>query len=121
VLSVNVPIVGVSLTQKGWDLTWLENNAGYLEGSAYPTWAGNTVLTGHVIDASNAPGPFANIKDLQIGDRVMIHMDGYVYIYEVQENRELLPSNLSADYNLQRLSYNYRRIVRAILVSVVPE
>ena len=137
VLSVNVPIVGVSLTQKGWDLTWLENNAGYLEGSAYPTWAGNTVLTGHVIDASNAPGPFANIKDLQIGDRVMIHMDGYVYVYEVQENRELLPSNLSAvfqhedynwvtlvtceDYNLQRQSYNYRRIVRAILVSIVPE
>ncbi len=137
VLSVNVPIVGINLTSKGWDLTWLENNAGYLQGSAYPTWAGNSVLTGHVLDASNAPGPFAYIKDLQIGDRVMVHMGGYVYVYEVQENRELLPSNLSAvfrhedynwitlvtceDYNLRRQSYNYRRVVRAILVSIVPE
>ncbi len=137
VLSVNVPIVGVNLTPKGWNLTWLENNAGYLEGSAYPTWAGNTVLTGHVIDASNAPGPFAYIKDLQVGDRVMIHMDGYVYIYEVQENREYLPTNISAvfqheeynwvtlvtceDYNPMRQSYNYRRVVRAVLISIIPE
>ncbi len=136
-LGMDTQIVGINLTSKGWDLTWLGNNVGYLEGSAYPTWAGNTVLSAHVLDATNAPGPFAGIKDLQFGDEVMIHMNGQVFVYQVQLNQQVLPTNTSAvfqhenynwvtlvtceDYNPMRLSYNYRRMVRAVLISVLPE
>ncbi|MCP4139183.1 MAG: hypothetical protein GY755_02640 [Chloroflexi bacterium] len=47
-LNVSMPIVGVPQSADGWDVTWLGNSAGYLAGSAFPTWAGNTVITGHV-------------------------------------------------------------------------
>ena len=136
-LGVNVSIVGVAYKDNHWDLTWLGNNAGYLDGSAYPTWSGNSVMTGHVVDAAGAPGPFAYIKDLQIGDKVNIHFGGQVFIYEVRENRQVLPTMLSTifkhedynwltlvtceDYNNARKGYNYRRFARAVLVSVVPE
>ena len=136
-LGVNVPIIGVAYKDNGWDLTWLGNNAGYLDGSAYPTWSGNSVLTGHVVAATGAPGPFAYIKDLQIGDKINIHFGGQIFIYEVRENRQVMPTRLSTifkhedyswltlvtceDYNNTRKGYNYRRYARAVLVSVVPE
>ena len=63
-LNISMPIVGVPLIDGEWDVSWLSNNAGYLAGSAFPTWAGNTVLTGHVWDALNQPGPFADLKAL---------------------------------------------------------
>jgi len=34
-LGVEMPIVGVPLTEKGWDVTWLGDQAGYLQGTAY--------------------------------------------------------------------------------------
>ena len=136
-LGVNVSIVGVNRKNDGWDLTWLGNNAGYLDGSAYPTWVGNTVLTGHAVNADGAPGVFAYIRDLQIGDQIRIHFGGQIFIYEVRENHRVLPTDLKTvfkhetyswltlvtceDYNNARKTYNYRRMVRAVLVSVIPE
>jgi LPXTG-site transpeptidase (sortase) family protein len=136
-LGVNVPIVGVLFKNNNWDLTWLGKNAGYLDGSAYPTWTGNTVLTGHNMDAAGAPGPFAYIKDLQIGDKIYIHFGGQIFVYEVRENQQILPTQLSTvfkhevyswltlvtceDYNNTRKSYNYRRMARAVLISVIAE
>jgi len=38
VLGVKMSIVGVPSTNEGWDVTWLGNSAGWLEGSAIPTW-----------------------------------------------------------------------------------
>jgi LPXTG-site transpeptidase (sortase) family protein len=136
-LGVNTTIMGVDYKNNSWDLTWLGNNVGYLDGSAYPTWSGNSVLTGHVVEANGAPGPFAYIKDLQIGDKVNIHFGGQVFIYEVRENQQVLPTMLSTifkhetynwltlvtceEYNNITKTYNYRRYARAVLVSVVPE
>jgi LPXTG-site transpeptidase (sortase) family protein len=136
-LGINFPIVGVTLNKNGWDLTWLMNNVGYLEGSAYPTHSGNTILTAHVTDANNNLGPFSDIKGMQLGDRIFIHAFGEVYVYQVQENRKILPGNISAvfkhqnydwvtlvtceDYNAKTASYKNRRMVSAVLISVVPE
>ena len=138
VLNVQAPIVGVSRQNDNWqDLTGLGRNAGYLEGSAYPTWPGNTVLTGHVVDASGVPGIFANIKDLEIGDKVYIHGGGKVFIYEVRDNRLIFPSAVETafrhetynwvtlvtceNWSAARQAYTYRRMVRAVLVSVIPD
>ena len=134
-LGINFPIIGVSKNNT-WDLTWLRDGVGYLEGSAFPTYSGNTVLTAHVIDANNNPGPFSYIKGMQYGDKIYIHAFGKIYIYQVQENRKLSSTNLAAvfrheeyqwvtlvtceDYDANTGLYKKRRMVRAVLISVVP-
>ena len=136
-LHINVPIVGVPYAGTSWDVTWLGNNAGYLEGTAYPTWTGNTVLTGHVTDPNGDPGLFANVKDLKVGDKAYIHSDGLVYVYEVRENRLIFPTSIATlidhreydwltlvtceSYNERLNKFTYRRMVRAVLISVIPE
>ncbi len=135
-LGITMPIVGVPITDSGWDVTWLENRVGYLEGTAFPSWPGNTVLTAHVWSANNQPGPFLGIKDLMYGDIVKIHAWGMVYNYEVKTNYRVWPNNSSVmrheEYDWVTLltcesfseyteSYRYRRAVRAVLISVTPE
>lgn len=133
-LQVSMPIVGVPLSTDGWDVTWLENNAGWLNGTAFPTWAGNTVITAHVWDAHNRPGPFAGLKTLRYGDVIKIQAWGQTYQYEVRESRLISPKNTTAvikheeldwvtlvtceDYNLLFAKYSYRRVVRAVLTKV---
>ncbi len=136
-LGINFPIVGVPLSKRNtWNLTWLRDGVGYLEGSAYPTHSGNTVLTAHVINADNNRGPFNYIEGMQYGDKIYIHAYGKIHIYQVQENRKLSPTNLKAvfkheeynwvtlvtceDYDDNTGLYKSRRIVRAVLISVVP-
>jgi LPXTG-site transpeptidase (sortase) family protein len=136
-LGINYPIVGAAVSKNSWDLTWLRNSVAYLEGSAYPTLSGNTVLTAHVTDANNNLGPFSDIKGMQEGQQIYIHSGGMTYVYQVQQNRKILPANITAafkheeynwvtlvtceDYNAKTGLYKYRRMVRAVLISVVPE
>ena len=133
-LGVSMPIVGVPQSGASWDVTWLGNSAGYLYGSAFPTWAGNTVITGHVWDAYNQPGAFAEIKSLKYGDQVQIHAWGQTYTYEVRESKLVTTKNTSfvfqseqydwltlvtcEFYNPFNGEYLFRRAVRAVLVSV---
>ncbi|NOY99821.1 MAG: sortase, partial [Chloroflexi bacterium] len=104
-LGVNIPIVGVPQTENGWDVTWLGNSAGYLAGSAFPTWEGNTVITGHVWDAYNQPGAFADLKTLKYGDQIQIHAWGQTYIYEVRERDLLLPNRVSSVMQHEELDW----------------
>lgn len=136
-LALSTPIVGVPLTTDGWDVTWLGKDAGWLNGTAFPGWQGNSVLTAHVWDAYNQPGPFQKLKVLKYGDYVKIHTFGQVYIYEVRQSKRITPDNLIAalkheekawltlltceDYRTLFQAYTYRRMVRAVLVSVVDE
>ena len=135
-LNVNIPIVGVPEVNGEWDVTWLGSNAGYLEGTAFPTWTGNTGITAHVWDANNNPGPFAQLKDLQHGDLVFIHAWGLVYTYEVRFNYQVAADNMyplrhqehdwvtlvtCELYSESSSSYRYRRVVRAVLVDVSAE
>ena len=131
-LGLKQPIVGVP--GPDWDVTWLGSQIGYLQGTAFPTWNGNSVLTGHVWDALNQPGPFAQLKTLRSGDQVQIQLGDKLYIYEVRENRSISPQNVAAvlvheeytwltlltceDYNSLLEDYAARRMVRAVLVSV---
>lgn len=134
-LKVKSNIVGVLKSGDGWDVTWLGNSVGWLEGSAFPTWKGNTVLTAHVWNADNTPGVFAEIKDLKYGERFYVHAFGQTYVYEVRENARLWGSNRvdkafkSEEYDWVTLltcegynpltgEYLFRRIVRAVLVEV---
>jgi len=133
-LGIQMPVVGVPLSQDGWDTSWLGSYAGYLEGSAFPTWTGNTVITGHVWSAQNQPGPFARLRNLSYGDLIQILAWGQTYIYQVQEIGLVNPFQVSTVMRHETLdwvtlltcegyqpewdSYSYRRIVRAVLIDI---
>ncbi len=134
-LDIEMTIVGVPLESGEWDTSWLGLDAGWLEGSAFPTWEGNTILTGHVWDAFNNPGPFAEIKTLKHGDQFTIQAWGNTYVYEVRESKLLFPGSVDKAfqheeydwvtlmtcefYNPLNGGYFFRRIVRAVLVEVL--
>ena len=136
-LGVKFPIVGASIKNKTWDLTWLKDSVAYLEGSAYPTTAGNTVLTAHVQDANKNIGPFSDIKGMTVGQNIYIHVNGQVYVYQVQENSKISSTSITSvfkheedswltlvtceDFNAKTGLYSSRRLVRAVLISVIFE
>ncbi len=131
-LNISLPIIGIPESDEGWDVTWLSNQAGWLAGSAWPTWNGNTVLTAHVWDAYNQPGPFADIKNLRFGDQFEINSLGKNYIYEVRENKLIRADHVDEmmqpekedwvtlvtceNYDAQTQEYSSRRLVRAVLI-----
>lgn len=136
VLKLKLPIVGVPMKNKTWDVNWLLNQAGWLEGTAFPGFSGNSVLTGHVTLPYGQPGPFANLNNLKVGDKVFVHAFGDLYIYEVKSSKELNPADPSilqhedkswltlvtcADYNETVGTYLNRLVVKAVLVQVQPE
>jgi LPXTG-site transpeptidase (sortase) family protein len=135
-LGLSLPILSVPVSSTGWDLTWLSNQAGYLAGTTLPGNVGTTGLTAHVTLADGTPGPFRNLSRLYWGNKVILHADGYRYLYEVRESRTVLPRDLSVlkqdGYTWLTLltcegyvpwldTYNYRLAVRAVLLSVEPD
>jgi LPXTG-site transpeptidase (sortase) family protein len=133
-LGVSAPVAGIPFGSDGWDLTWLGHQIGWLEGSAYPTWPGNTALSAHAYLPSGLPGPFADLDTLRWGDSVVLRTEDAMYIYEVRERYETSPDDITPLYgeaydwvtlitcrqsDEQLNSYRWRIVVRAVLVSVV--
>lgn len=133
-LNLKMPIVGVPFINNDWEISWLGRNAGWLENTAFPTWTGNSVITGHVWNADNTPGIFAKLKDLKYGDQLEIYAWQQVYTYEVRENQAIGPEQITLalqhknsswltlltceDYNSRTGTYAARRMVRAVLTNV---
>ncbi len=132
-LNVKMPIVGIPKQSGEWDVTWLGSQAGWLEGTAFPSWKGNSVLTGHVYDSNGLPGPFVNLGRLKFGDKIIIHFNGQKYTFEVRTNQVVSPDNTSAlkhedrpwltlitckEYDEKTNSYKKRIVIRAVLVKV---
>jgi LPXTG-site transpeptidase (sortase) family protein len=95
VINVNSTIVGVESKQGGWDISWLQDQVGWLNGTAYPTWKGNSVLTGHVVNANGEPGVFSRLKALGVGEYVFVYSSGYRYTYKVVSNDFVQPDDVS--------------------------
>jgi LPXTG-site transpeptidase (sortase) family protein len=93
---VQMPIVGVPQTDGEWDVSWLGNQAGWLSSTAFPTWAGNSVLNGHVYDSYGKPGPFVRLNKLGWGDKVIVHAWGAQYVYEVRQVMQVGPGAISS-------------------------
>ena len=72
-LDVNAVITGVPVLGDGWDVSWLGANVGWLEGTSFPTHAGNSALSAHVYDANGQPGIFNGLASLKWGDEVIVH------------------------------------------------
>jgi LPXTG-site transpeptidase (sortase) family protein len=135
-LGVKLPIVGVPLTEDGWDVTWLGSQAGYLNGTAFPTWKGNSVLTSHATLASGRAGPFRNLKSLRWDDTVIVHFAGQRYVYSVRSTSAVMANDASifrheerpwltlvtcGGYDPKLSQYRYRIAVKAVLTSIEPE
>lgn len=116
-----------------WDLSWLAQEAGWLDGTAFPGWDGNSALTGHVTLPNGKAGPFSSLGKLAWGDAIIIHAYGEAYTYEVRENRTIKPYVTSIlkheehpwltlitckTYTETTNTYADRTVVRAILVKV---
>lgn len=133
-LNMQSTIIGVPQSHDGWNITWLGKDTGWLNGTAFPTYPGNSVLTGHIFDANGQPGPFANINRLEYGDQIVVHAWGQQYIYEVRDTKIISPTNIDAalkhetaswitlltcrDYDEKSGTYLERYIVRAVLVNI---
>ncbi len=130
-LGVYQPIVSVPLSDEGYNLTWLWDQAGWLEGTAYPTWTGNTVITGHAYLPSGYPGPFMDLGRLAWGDEIIIYAHGLKYTYEVRTKDLVSGDDLSIlghreqdwltlftckSYNEELGSYRWRQVVGAVLI-----
>ena len=135
VLKVNTPIVGVEKKNGSWDVSWLQNQVGWLNGTAYPTWKGNSVLTAHVMGADGRPGVFAGLKALGVGEYVFVQHAGYRYTYKVVSNAYVQPNDASVmkheeksyltlitcdSYDEKSGTYLRRVVVRAELVDLRP-
>ncbi len=133
-LGVDLPIVGVPFDpENGWDVTWLGRDGGWLQGTAGLGEVGNTFITAHVYDADGNPGPFVNLHKVGYGETFELHLNGWVYTYQVVDNRVVLPNDSSIywhdaydrvtlltclGYNEATGTYSNRVAVQAILVSV---
>ena len=135
-LGLKLPIVGVPITEDGWDVTWLGRQAGWLNGTAFPTWEGNSVLTAHVTLASGRAGPFRTLKNLRWDDSIVIHYAGQRYVYSVRRTASVSPTDplitrheerawltlvTCQDYDGGAGEYLKRTIVRAVLMAIEPE
>lgn len=129
-LAVNTNVVGVPMKSNGWDTSWLGANAGWLNGSAFPGWGGNSVIAAHNFLPTGQPGPFAALETLQWGDTITIQVYGTTLHYEVRSvnwvapNQNQVLSHLDGNwltlitcdqYDEQTEQYRWRIVVKAVL------
>lgn len=132
-LDLTLPVMAVPFVERKWDVSWLGEGAGWLEGSAFPGMAGNSVITSHNYIADGTPGPFLSLNSLTYGDQVILHAFGRTYVYEVRSNavvsakyggvfdspRGSWISLLTCrDYDQKTGAYLNRVLVKAVLVDV---
>ena len=135
-LGVKTTIVGVPFRNGTWNVAWLGRQAGWLEGSAFPTLHGNSVITSHVYMSNGLPGPFVNLSQLKYGDTIIVHANGQKYTYEIRTNKVINPNDTTVfkheekawltlitckDYDEKTKTYLKRVVVRAVLVKVEAE
>ena len=135
-LNLKMPIVGVALSNGAWDVNWLLDRAGWLEQTAFPTFTGNSVVTGHVTLSNGDPGPFARLSTLAPGDLVFVHAFGQLYIYQVRSTKSVRPDDISifrhedkawlslvtcGNYDAALGTYLNRTVVRAELIQTEPD
>jgi LPXTG-site transpeptidase (sortase) family protein len=135
-LGIKIRVVGVPLKDGSWNVSWLGNQAGWLQGTAFPSWNGNSVLTSHVYLSNGLAGPFVNLNKLKFGEKIIVHAYGQKYTFEVQTNALIEPNDPSAfkheekpwltlvtckEYDEKANVYRKRVVIKAILVRVTPE
>lgn len=91
---VTAKIVTAPLTDHGWEVEWLDKDAGLLEGSA-PPGKGISVIAGHNHINTTEIGPFLFLMNLKENDRLFVRdQNGNLQHYRVYGNLKLLPDDV---------------------------
>jgi LPXTG-site transpeptidase (sortase) family protein len=98
--NVGAKVMRLFLDDSGhWDVSQLGNYAGVLQGTAWIDHPGNIVLVGHVELKDGSPGIFAYLRNLEIGDEVLLTETGMTpSVYHVNDVRSVEPDDLSILY-----------------------
>jgi sortase A len=90
------PTIGLdAIVVELWGLDDAENlkrGPGHIPETAYPGQPGNCVISGH---RTTYGAPFRHIEQLAAGDRITLTTADNRYIYEVYEQRIVLPTDLT--------------------------
>ena len=105
-LSLNTEIVIAPRGEKNFDVSYLENKAGLLEGYALPG-DGRTIITGHDHLSLTETGPFAFLYDMEIGDRIFFSdPQNNILIFEVYANEKIAADDVAG---LERIARSWPR------------
>ena len=133
VIKMKTSIVGVQLKNRNWDISWLQDQVGWLIGTAYPSWEGNSVLTAHSVNSDGKPGIFSNLRSLNTGEYIFVNNLGYRYTYKIISNKYVQPDDITVlkheeeahltlitcdAFDEKTGTYLRRVVVRAVLVDV---
>ena len=92
-LNVDTELVTVPETESSWEVQWLGDRSGLLEGSALPG-EGISVAAAHNTLNSTEYGPFALLGTLKVNDRIMVsNGDGSMMLFRVYANELLEPDD----------------------------
>ena len=137
---LDIPAIGVELPVEEayvrgdtWDFSVFRHEAAHLQLTAFPGEGSNVVIGAHYELANFVPGPFIDLDQLEVGDRISIQYRGRTYIYEVSETLLVDPSGVYVAYGTPEemltllTCYSYsgsgiyarRYVVRAPLVEVL--
>jgi len=87
---LEAPVVGLSVTVlEGTDNKTLMRAAGHLEHTAFPEEAGNTVIAGH------RDTIFRPVRNLHVGDALVLTTSEYVYRYRITAIRIIDPAEVA--------------------------
>ncbi len=132
-LGVKAEITGVPFNEGVWDTSWLWDKAGWLNGTAFPGWQGNSVLAAHNYLPNGKPGPFARLHKLRWGDRIVVQSFGSTYVYEVRNVAVVSPDDKAVVSHAEEAwltlvtcksfdeasgTYRWRVVVKAVLIDV---
>ena len=100
-LRIKIPVIGVDTelmavpeTERTWDVEWLQDQAGLLDGTALPG-EGISIIAAHNTLNAEKTGPFFRLSALQKNDTVLISgADGSVQIFRVFANELLDPGDM---------------------------
>ena len=86
---LSIPRLGSSLyVVEGAEEVDLENGPGHVVGTALPGATGNCAIAGH------RDTVFRQLKDIKIGDEVVVETHQAAYHYRVSETQIILPTNI---------------------------
>ncbi|TAK36862.1 MAG: sortase [Chloroflexota bacterium] len=91
-IQVDSPVVFAKIENGEWTVPKFV--AGHLEGTAKPGENGNMVLSGHVQSISSG-NVFAHLKDMALGDQVIVYTQEERFLYEVSEIKTVKNTDLS--------------------------
>lgn len=82
---VNIEIVNLPSGHRTWDTSTIRREVGFFVGTAWFGQGGNTVLGGHSELEYRSPTVFYELDQVQVGDEIIVTVDGRECVYIVTE------------------------------------